>query len=57
MIKVLFLYVIFLSSFIHNRPLEIEKTERENEISGKQRNFGLSGYLFINPKKIMLTQG
>ena len=57
MIKVLFLYVIFLSSFIHNRPLEIEKTERENEISGKQRNFGLSGYLFINPKKIMLIQG
>ena len=43
MVKVLVLYAIYLSSFIHNRPREIEKTKRENEISGKQRNFGLSG--------------
>ena len=57
MVKVLVLYVIYLSSFIHNRPREIEKPERENEISGKQRNFGLSGYLFINSKTFMLIQG
>ena len=53
MFKVLVLYVIYLSSFIHNGPREIEMTERENEVSGKQRNFGL----LIQPKKLTLIQG